>query len=60
MINKMYKMKLHDVLMPDTKENIKIIRVPGGWIYITYLETTPGIFIHQTSFVPYSMEFKES
>jgi len=53
-------MKLHDVLMPDTKENIKIIRVPGGWIYITYLETTPGIFIHQTSFVPYSMEFKES
>lgn len=33
-MTKLHEMKLHEVLTPDIpKENVSIMRVPGGWIY---------------------------
>lgn len=31
--DKIYNMKLHEILTPNSDLDIQIIRVPGGWIY---------------------------
>jgi len=36
-MDKIYKMKLHDVIALNiNQETIQVIRVPGGWIYQIY------------------------
>ena len=32
-INDLRSMEIHDVLTPNTKQNVEIMRVPCGWIY---------------------------
>ncbi len=49
----LYLMKIHDVLIISSNkvEIIKVLRVPGGWIYITI--TINGI---AQTFIPLSSE----
>lgn len=49
MIEELYSMKLHDIL--TVSEGLKIIRVPGGWMYI-FEDGLPA-------FVPFSKEFQQ-
>ena len=55
----MHNMKLHDILHPDIKQNVEIIRVPGGWIYNIFTgASTPDNTNLSSVFVPFDMEFK--
>jgi len=36
------EMRLHEVLTPNQSENIRIMRVPGGWIYTDYTPMSTG------------------
>jgi hypothetical protein len=58
-MNNIYEMKLHEEFYIDSC--IRVLRVPGGWIYITKRETS---FDHKSValssvFVPYNNEFQE-
>lgn len=44
----LYKMELHEII--EMKINIYILRVPGGWLYVTN---------EHPVFVPFNDEFKE-
>lgn len=54
--NLIYEMKLHDVLHPTISANVEIIRVSGGWIYLTYSD---GGSATTSVFVPYSNELED-
>lgn len=61
-MDELYKMNCHDELFPNTEENIRIIRVPGGWIYHIYEKQDTGenqMMNYQTTstFVPFDNEF---
>lgn len=53
-----YEMQLHDVITVE-KENtrIRIIRVPGGWIYGLNERSVRNIIDTTSIFVPYDNEF---
>ena len=52
-MNNLYKLNLHSVL--EVNGLISVLRVPGGWIYITQTMMT-GEF--STCFVPFNNEFQ--
>lgn len=52
-----YTMKLHETLTTTEVARIEIQRVPGGWIYTRYTETSPHWWSTSMIFVPYSDEF---
>lgn len=58
-MNDLYEMKMHDIKAPDVNGGmtISILRVPGGWIYTTYMKTMGG-YIPSSVFVPYDSEFR--
>lgn len=37
-MRELLKMELHETLTPSCNCNLEITRVPGGWIYSTYIE----------------------
>lgn len=45
-------MKLHDILYSPGPERISILRVPGGWIYTSYMEAFSAAM--SSCFVPYT------
>jgi len=49
--NLIYAMKLHDEV---NYNDLKVLRVPGGWIYIYYSAN-----IANAVFVPFNNEFQE-
>lgn len=56
-----YKMKLHEEqTKPSQYLDIKIIRVPGGWIYANkiYDVTTGYSYLNNMVFVPFNNEFQ--
>lgn len=56
-----YKMKLHEEQVKPSQElDIKIIRVPGGWIYVNriYDVTTGWVLVNSMVFVPFNNEFQ--
>jgi hypothetical protein len=52
--NDIYKMSLHESLYADCDTSNKIVRVPGGWIYIFYLDSDRA----ESQFVPFSNEYQ--
>lgn len=55
-----YKMQLHEEqVKPSHDLDIKIIRVPGGWIYVNriYDGTTGWTYVNNMVFVPFNNEF---
>jgi hypothetical protein len=47
-----FNMEIHDVF--NVEENhMRIIRVPGGWIYESYHQHPDGHFVISSAFVPY-------
>ena len=65
-MEKLYKMKLHEQITPRFDgENVKITRVPGGWIYSFFdlvITGEPGAaydnWIGRSVFVPFDNEFQ--
>jgi len=57
MYQEIYTMKLHDFLTM-AKAEIRILRVPGGWIYESFNRTDGGEYQSSTVFVPYNNEFE--
>jgi len=56
MMDNLYEMKLHEEL---TIGWIKILRVPGGWIYVEYQQThNTDDTKHTSVFVPFHNEFQ--
>ena len=53
-----YDLKIHETLKVETesKMSLKVLRVPGGWIYYR-INANLGI---TSTFVPFSFEDKES
>lgn len=52
-MDKVYKMKLHDTLIPAFGG--RIIRVPGGWVYESYSNDGDGGYNVTSCFVPYTL-----
>ena len=50
-----YEMKLHEHRAIDA--NNSVLRVPGGWVYTTFIEGYPGDYREQSFFVPFDNEF---
>lgn len=59
-MNRMYEMELHEQLTPSTSSSATLItRVPGGWIYTFYNQTTePNAERFSSVFVPFHNEFQ--
>ena len=58
--NELHSMKLHDVLTPNIEPHTMVIRVPGGWVYRFFHETSCAYapqFLVDSVFVPWSIEF---
>ncbi len=59
-MNKLYELKLHETLSLEDRSLIR--RVPGGWIYIEFVESIvaagEGHFLSPV-FVPFNNEFKQ-
>ncbi len=53
MEQELYTMRLHETIYDPKNESLKIIRVPGGWIYVYYHNVVTPVF------VPYHSEFKK-
>lgn len=54
MMNKLYKMGLHDILYQSDYE---ILRIPGGWVYTRFSESGAGGSNLSSVFVPFDNEF---
>ena len=52
----MYAMKMHDQI--ELWNGLDILRVPGGWIYITSSENGTGGYDMSSCFVPYDNQFQ--
>jgi len=50
-MKKLYKQDLHEVM---TKDDLTIIRVSGGWVYVYSQKDVQPVAV----FVPYNDEFK--
>jgi len=53
-VNEIYNMKLHEILSLSY-QSIRVIRVPGGWIYESYSENGTGGYDLTSCFVPYTL-----
>ncbi len=51
-----YDLKLHKEY--GITNDIRVLRVPGGWIYTTSSENVTGDFAATSCFVPLNNEFK--
>ena len=59
-MNKLYELKLHETL--SLEDHSLIRRVPGGWLYVEFVESIAageGHFL-SPAFVPFNDEFKQS
>lgn len=60
MMKDLYKMKLHDVItVARARGELKVVRVPGGWVYETYTDSVKYTYQVTSVFVPYHNEFEE-
>lgn len=56
-MSELYNMKLHNIICPNGRNGgLKILRVPGGWIYYRFDITNKLI---SSIFVPFDNEFQE-
>lgn len=47
-----YELELHESLMIGVE--MKVVRVPGGWVYVMYANTSPSVF------VPFNDEYSKN
>jgi len=52
-MNELLAMNMHETLELNGPENVQILRVPGGWIYTTYVENGTGGYDMSSVFVPW-------
>ena len=58
MSDELYNIDLHNTLEPNISDyDIRILRVPGGWIYNQFVENGTGGYNMNSTFVPYNNEF---
>lgn len=55
-----YSLGLHEQAEISTKfmKYLLVTRVPGGWLYSAFNETTPGVFAQSDTFVPFHNDFQ--
>lgn len=56
-LDPIYKMDLHDVLTMS-QHATQIMRVPGGWIYMSHSENGAGGYDMTSCFVAFNNEFQ--
>jgi len=56
--DKLYEIGLNEVIALAGPDDIQIRRVPGGWIYTTYVENGTGGCNVSSCFVPFNNEFQ--
>ncbi|HKR03825.1 MAG TPA: hypothetical protein VJY62_04250 [Bacteroidia bacterium] len=55
-LEKLTKMKMHDIISPENQKDISIMRVPGGWIYTIFSGRTDNPAAATSVFVPFTEE----
>jgi hypothetical protein len=55
-LEKLTKMKVHDIVSPENQKDISILRVPGGWIYTIFSGTADHPATATSVFVPFTDE----
>ena len=54
--NFLYGIELHQ--QKEIMKDMTVMRVPGGWIYMSYTEQVSGHWSETATFVPFNNEFQ--